>query len=116
MAQQDGRCQEKWLRHFEPLSIWKLVSEDIELMNLRLFSKQIAALRLFHQGRCHLAVEVGVAPSFIVERVEYGEGGRPHLNGEPRNRSRFSVHQGEGGAQKICDLLLLARLRFQRNV
>ena len=60
--------------------------------------------------------QLPVAPGFVVERVEYGEGGRPHLNSEPRNRSRFSVHQRYGGAQKICDLFVLALLRFQWNV
>src|ERR1700739_2351640 len=97
---------DSWQSHFEQPLFWKLVSENIELVNLRLFGKQIAALRLFHQGRCHLAVEMRVAPGFVVERVEYGEGGRPHLNGEPRNRSRFSVHQGYGGAEKIHALFL----------
>src|SRR5437016_13798776 len=38
------------------------------------------------------------------------------LNGEPRDRARLSVHQGYGGTQKIRDLLLLSRLRPQRNV
>src|SRR5262249_34686198 len=75
-----------------------------------------AALSLFHQGRRHLAVEMRIAPGLIVESVEDGEGGWPLLNGEPRDRAHFSVHQGDGGTQKILDLFLFARLLLQRNI
>src|SRR5258705_11285390 len=40
---------------------WKLVRENVELVNLRRFGKQVASLCFFHQGRRHLAVEVGIA-------------------------------------------------------
>ncbi len=33
---------------------WKLVRENVELVNLRRFSKQVASLCFFHQGRRHL--------------------------------------------------------------
>src|SRR5882672_1332776 len=95
---------------------WKLVRENVELVNLRRFGKQVASLCFFHQGRRHLAVEVGIATGRVVERVENGEGGRALLNGKPRDRPRLSVYQGYGGTQKICDLLLLSWLRLQRNV
>src|SRR5712691_10218382 len=98
------------------LLFWKLVRENFQLVDLWRFRKQITGLGLFHQGCRHLAVKMRVAPGLVVERVEDGEGGRPLLNGEPRDRARLSVRQGYGGTQKIRDLLLLARLRPQRNV
>ena len=57
-----------------------------------------------------------LAPALVVERVEDGEGGRALLNGEPRDGAGLGIHQGNGGLQKIRDLLLLARLRLQRDV
>src|SRR5215216_3112359 len=98
------------------LLFWKLVRENSELVDLRCFGKQVAGLGFFHQGRRHLAVEMRVAPGLVVERVEDGERGRSFLNGEPRDRAHLSVHQWYGGAQKLRDLLLLARLRLLRNV
>ncbi len=52
-------------------------------MNLRRFCKQIATLRLFGQGRCHLTFEMRVASGFGIERIEDGIGGWAHLDGEP---------------------------------
>jgi hypothetical protein len=57
-----------------------------------------------------------VASGLVVECVEDRECGRPLLDGEPRDRARLGIHQGEGGAQEVSDLLLLARLCLQRNV
>src|SRR5215813_450540 len=94
----------------------KLVGENPELVDLRRFGEQIAGFDLFHQRGRHLAVEVRVATSLVVERVEDGERGRSLLNGEPGDRARLGVDQGYGGTQEIRDLLLLARLRLQRNV
>src|SRR6202048_3136166 len=94
----------------------KLGRENSELVDLRRFGKQVAGPRFFHQRRRHLAVEMRVAPGLVVERVEDGERGRSLLNGEPRDRAHLSVHQGYRGTEKIRDLLLLARLRLQRNV
>ena len=44
------------------------------------------------------------APSLIVESVEYGEARWSFLNGEPRDRARFSIHQGYGRTQEVRDL------------
>src|ERR1700730_4801913 len=94
----------------------KLVRENSELVDLRRFGKQVAGPRFFHQGRRHLAVEMRIAPGLVVERVEDGEGGRSLLNGEPRDRARFSVHQWHGRTQKIRDILLFARLSLKWNI
>jgi len=99
----------------EPL-FWQLVRENSELVDLRRFSKQVAGLGFFHQCRSHPAIEMRVAPGFVVERVEDGKRGRSLLDGKPRDRAHLSVHQGYGGTQKIRDLFLLARLRPQRNI
>jgi hypothetical protein len=53
---------------------WKLLRENFELVNFRRFGEQITSLRPCHQGFCHLAIEMGVAPSLVVESIEYGEG------------------------------------------
>lgn len=55
----------------------KLVREDTELVNLWCFGEEIAAPRFLHQGRGHLAVEMRVAPSLVIERIEDGEGRGP---------------------------------------
>ena len=68
------------------------VREDSKLVNLQCFGEKIAALRFFHQGCGHLTLEVRVAPGFVVERVEDCKGGWTLLNGEPGDRSRFSIH------------------------
>src|SRR5260221_13738440 len=57
-----------------------------------------------------------IAPGLVVERVEDGEGGRSLLNGKPRDRARFSVHQWHGRTQKIRDILLFARLSLKWNI
>src|ERR1700741_2301166 len=64
-------------------SFWKLVGENIELVNLRLFGKQIAALRLFHQRRCHLAVEanrVSVEPVSVSWETGFRRGDNKKKN------------------------------------
>ena len=48
----------------------KLVCKNLQPMNLRRFGKQVARLHLFHQGRCNLAVKMGAAAGFGVERVK----------------------------------------------
>jgi hypothetical protein len=54
-------------------SLWALISENIEFVNLRRFSEKIARLHLFHQGRRYLSVEMRVAAGLVIERVKYGE-------------------------------------------
>src|SRR5262245_32887193 len=95
---------------------WKLVRENLELVDLGRLGEEVVGLGFFHQSRRHLAVEMRIATGLVVERVEDSERGWPLLDREPRDRARFSVHQRQGGAQKIRNVLLLARLRLQRNI
>ena len=67
----------------EERSFRKLVCENIKLVNFGRFGEKVACLHLRHQGRRHRAFKMCVACSFGVERVEDGEGRRPHLNGKP---------------------------------
>src|SRR5262249_326958 len=94
----------------------QLVGNHTELVDLRRLCEQFAGLRLLHQRRRHLAVEVRVAPGFVVERIENGESRRSLLDGEPGFRGRFGVHQGESGPQEVGDLLLLTRLRLEWDI
>ena len=67
-----GRRSSYPWRRAQPL-FWKLVRENSELVDLRRLGKQVAGLGFFHQCRRHLAVEMRVAPGFVVECVEDGE-------------------------------------------
>jgi hypothetical protein len=79
---------------------WELVRKDFELVNLWRLGKQIAGLGLFHQGGRHFALEVRLPPALVIKRVEDGEGGRPFLNCEPRDRAWFRVDQGTAERRK----------------
>src|SRR5262245_21579243 len=94
----------------------ELVGQDCDLVDFRRFGKQVAGPDFLHQRRRYPAIEMRFAPGLVIERVEDCEGGWPLLNGEPRNRAAFGVHQGYGGTQKIGDLVLFARLRLQRDI
>jgi hypothetical protein len=79
-------------------------------MDLGLLFEEITSLS--HEGCRYRAIEMRIAASFVIERVENCEAGWPLLDGKLRDCPWFSVHQRHSGTQKVGDLLFLSRLRL----
>jgi hypothetical protein len=73
---------------------WKLIRENIKLVDPRSFGKEISGSYFFHQRRGDLAVEMGLTPDLVVKRVKNSKTRRPFLNGKPRSRTRSSLMIG----------------------
>src|SRR5262249_27241924 len=72
--------------------------------------------RFGHQRRRNFSREMRLPAGVVGKSVEDAEGGRPHADGKPRDRSRLLLHDGQASAKKAFYIAFFTGVRIQTHV